>query len=305
MTPITYRSLSSLTPVELKYEYYKDEELKTDYLSYFNGFTFIRTNFLENFQDITINKNTCFALTTAVELRNVFLEKTEELKIGKIPASVTLQRRFITTDFVSYNQQQNSFTLTNTQKSVFYISPIQGTNDVEIFVDNNFVQVEEQYPFKVILNPKTLDDRQINRQRFQIIYNPDSTLTIKTLTKHGYRYLCIDKIDNILRATGAILNNSIINDYIFVCSNISFATLKRDFTPNNPLVTYYLQPELEEFNKSLSIKKTINNIQTNFLLNFSTEKVPQKGTAMVNIANLKTINTPTNSPPPINNITLE
>ena len=75
MASIVYKSLSSLSPIELKYQYHRDEKLDTSFNEYDEGYSFYETEGLNNFQDIVINKDSCFVLTSAVNLEEIFISK--------------------------------------------------------------------------------------------------------------------------------------------------------------------------------------------------------------------------------------
>ena len=267
MASIVYKSLSSLSPIELKYEYYRNEDLQTDSVTYKDGLTFYGLKGLKNFQDISINRDSVLVLTSAVNLSEIFVP-TEEVKLGNLPGSFQLQPRNTRINFVKYNSNTNSFVQqTVNSGTTFYIQPINNSIDVELLVENKYVQVESNYPYKVYLNERSLDIDEIHRQRFQIVYD-GGFISIKTKTDQGYRYLAFNN-DNILRAVGLILNNTSINDYIFKCLPITQPTLTRGFTPANDWVTYFFDIEQESENRSVTINKTFTSIPTNLLLNFS------------------------------------
>jgi len=298
MVNIVYKSLSSLSPVELKYEYYRDESLQARTTTYKNGFSFYQLNGLKNFQDITINRGSVLALTEPVNLAQIF-NTSNSVTLGKLPGSFQLQPRNRNDYFVKYAPNTVKFIQTTEPPSVFSVQPIDGTNEVELFVDTKYVQVEAEYPYKVYLNERALDFKEINRQRFEIYYD-SGLITIKTKTNAGYRYLAFNN-DNTLRAVGLVLNNTVVNDYVFRCHVISSSTLNYGFTPSNDWVTYYFDVEDGSKNKNVSINKTFTSIPTNLLIDFSLKTGTQTGVANINIANLKTSLTPSGGPAPVEN----
>jgi hypothetical protein len=298
MAEIVYKSLSSLSPIELKYEYNRDEALQARTTTYQDGFSFYELEGLKNFQDVAINRDSVLVLTSAVNLSTVFVP-TEEIKLGKLPGTFQLQPRNSTIYYVKHRPSTNSLVQTLTSASTFYIQPISNTNEVELLVDNKYLQVEAEYPYKAYLNERTLDPEEIYRQRFEVVYD-NGFISIKTKTDSGYRYLTFNN-DNVLRAIGLILNNTIINDYIFKCISISQPTLNRGFTPANSWTTYYFDIEEETNNKTVVINKTIENTPTNLLIDFPLEKAAETGSVNINIANLKTSLTPAGGPAPVEN----
>lgn len=297
MVEITYKSLSSLSPIELKYEYNRDESLQGSMVTYQDGFSFYELEGLKNFQDVSINRDSVLMLTSAVNLSTVFVS-TEEVKLGKLPGTFQLQPRNSTIYYVKYNAEKSVFVKTLTSASTFFIQPLDNSNEVELFVDSKYVQVRANYPYEVYLSERSLDPEEIFRQRFVVIYDRD-TISIKTKTHAGFRYLAFNK-DNILRAVGLILNEKIVNDYVFKCLSISNPNLDRGFTSSNNWVTYYFDTEGKSENKTLTINKNITT-PTNLLIDFPLEKAAETGIANINIANLKTSLTPAGGPAPVEN----
>jgi hypothetical protein len=300
MINITYKALSSIAPLNLQYNFNKNEELKTGAITYSDGLSFTKHEALKEFQDIAITRNTCFVLTTSISLSTALYNNSKNIKIGELPGSLVLQPRNQLSYYVGYNAS-NFFNLQSNTNTIFYISPV-GNNEVEIFVNSQYLQVDSAYPYIVRLNSKSLDIDEIQRQRFKIYYQNDNTIMFATSTDTGYRFLCCDKNDNIMRATGVILNSSIVNDYIFKCLNVTISSLNNNFIPNNSWVTYYLQPELTVTqNETLDINKDFKNITTNLLLDFPIQKSFGLNNIDINIANLKTNITTTGNPAPVDN----
>jgi len=298
MAEIVYKSLSSLSPIELKYQYHRNEELESSLSTYQEGYNFYEVDGLKGFQDVAINRNSCFVLTSAVNLSSIFTP-TEQHTLGNLPGSILLQPRNSLIYYVSYRTKTDTFNLTLSTGSIFYISPVNENNEVELFVDNKYVQVNSNYPYVVYLSEKTLNPEEINRQRFNLVYQ-NGFITLRTKTNSGYRFLALNN-DNTLRAVGVILNNSVINDYIFKCIPVTDPNLKRGFSPSNNWVTYYFDIEKSSDNKTVTVNKNIEDTRTNLLLDFTLEQAAETGTAIVNIANLKTGMTPSGGPAPVDN----
>jgi hypothetical protein len=294
MTEIVYKTLSSLSPVELKYEYNRDENLQGSTVTYQDGFSFYELEGLKNFQDVSINRDSVLMLTSAVNLSTVFVP-TEEVKLGKLPGTFQLQPRNSTIYYVKYNTEKSTFVKTLTSASTFYIQPLENSNEVELLVEGKYVQVRANYPYEVYLSERSLDPEEIFRQRFEVVYDNEQ-ISIKTKTNSGYRYLAFNK-DNVLRAVGLILNETVVNDYIFKCLSISDPNLARGFTPDNKWVSYYFNTEEKKENKTLTINKNIST-PVNLLIDLTLEKAAETGIANINIANLKTTLTPAGGPAP-------
>jgi hypothetical protein len=297
MASITYKSLSALQPVELKYQYYRDEEFKNTKLSFAGGYTIYKHDTLKNYQDTTINKESAFVLTSSVPLNKVFPEP-DNYNLGKLPGTIYLQPRNTATFFAAYKGSTKNFVLSSSG-TPFYISPVPGTNEVEILVNNQFLQVNKNYPYEVTIEPKPLIVSERFRQRFEYVLQ-NSTLTFKTKTQEGYRYLAFNN-DNILRATGVYFNAGVVNDYIFKYVPVTQSNFKLNFKPENPWLTYYNSFLEEQNNKTVTVNKEFL-VPTNFLIDFPVEEAAKTGKAHINIANLKTNVTPFGSPAPVNNL---
>jgi len=306
MAEIVYKSLSSLSPIELKYDYYRNEELQSSIKTYRNGVSFYELDGLNNYKDVAINKESCFILTSAVNLNSIFTNQ-RQLTIGSAPASIQFAVRIADNTippiyFAKYNEEENNFQQTLNEASTFYLQPVEGQrNVVEIFVQDKYVQVQESYPYTIITSDRSLDPESLDRQRFEIVYSKsNNTITFKTLTNAGYRFLTFNE-DNILRATGLVLNNVIINDYVFSCVPVTDDTLNYGFKPTNNWVTYFYDVESGKDNKNLNVNQDIFPTQTNLLVDFPLEKAAEISEVIINIANLKTAVTPEGGPAPVNN----
>lgn len=294
MSNIRYNTLSALTPIKLNYTYNTVEPLKQQQISYDSG---LNTQVLEGtrqLQDITFNNETCLVLTTSVNLNTFFETKYFE---NNFFGSVLLKPRNSAIYYVAYNSILNTLDL-NLSAAQIYISPISATNEVELIVDKKYVQVQEDYPYEIVLNTKTLDPESIHRQRF--LYKiQNNTITFKTKTNSGYRYLGFNT-DGVLRATGTVLNDTVLNDYVFNIEYIAINTGIHGFIPINDYVTYYFDFENGSNNKDLKINKTVDSNPNNFLISFAFENVNDNNTN-INIANLKNIVTPAGGIATVNN----
>ena len=201
--------------------------------------------------------------------------------------------------FVKYNSSTNTLQKTLTSSSHFFIQPINNTKEVELFVEGKYVQVDEQYPYTLRLNSRSLDPEIIHRQRFSLHFE-NGLISFKTKTDSGYRYLAFNS-DNTLRAVGVIFNDSVVNNYVFKCYPVTDVTTAPGFIPTNNWVTYYFDIESQTENKTVTINKDIQKVPTNLLIDFPIESAVETGKAKINIANLKTQVTPTGGPAPVDN----
>lgn len=297
MASVTYKSISALQPIELKYNFYKNEELKNTKLSYSNGYTFYQNNALISYQDATINRESVLVLTSAINLSDFFSAQSTT-SLGKSPGTIQLQPRNSNILYAYLNTTTNTINLA-TEITPIFILPIPNTNQVELLINGLYLQVDDNYPYTVFASSRSLPESQNNRQRFECIYQ-DSFISFKTKTAEGYRYLAFNN-DNILRATGVVFNNSAVNDYIFKANPITLDKASLNFAPTNNWVTYYFSFLQELENKLVTINKELP-APTNLLIDFPVEEATRSGKININVANLKTSITPLGSPAPINNL---
>jgi hypothetical protein len=255
-------------------------------------------NLFKNFHDISVNKGTCFILTSALKLKDIFQASTT-LNFGQLPGTFKIRSQNSTIYYTKYSLEQDLFSQ-SLSGDVFHISPVKDSNEVELFVDNKYVQIDKDYPYNVRLRDYSLKDEEIYRQRFICDIN-NNILTIRTLTNSGYRYLAYSSV-NTLRATGLMLNESIVNNYIFNYELITLSSLPIDFNLKNHWVTYFNDYEIGTENTTVTINKNFEDIPINYLVSFSVEEAINTGKATVNICNLKTLLTPTGGAAPTDNL---
>ena len=299
MAKVTYKSLTALQPVELRYEYFNNEILKTESAGFTEGYNFYKTLGLINFTDTSINKGSCFVLTTATSLKDFFSESTN-LSIGEIPGTFKLQPRNSLIYYAGYDSTTNTITLDSFEGTNFFITPINSAgNEVEIRLGDLYLQVDNTYPYTVRLGKKIIIEEEKYRQQFLFMF-ANGFISFKALTNVGYRYLSYGT-DNILRAVGLILNDSIINDYYFKCVDVTTNIMPYGYTPTNNWVTYFLDFPNQVNNKDVSLNREFINTPVNFLIDFPVEQAIKTGKTTLNIANLKTGFTPAGGPTPVDN----
>jgi hypothetical protein len=289
MSHVSYEVLSALTPIKLNYTYNTTEPLLEQTTTYNTGLNVNALAGTKNYQDISFNNETCLILTSSVNLNNIFSTLLFE---NNFFGSVFLRPRNTPLYYLSYNNILNSLTLSLSGTQI-YISPVPESKEVELIVERQYVQIEERYPYEVILSDKSLDPESIHRQRFLCTIQ-DNTVTFKTKTNTGYRYLGMCS-DGTLRATGNILNDAVFNDYVFNIDYVAVNTGVHGFIPVNDYITYYFDIESGVNNKNLTINKTFSDNPNNYLLSFTFHEIVNNNTTNINIANLKNVVTPAGS----------
>lgn len=281
-----FNSLTALQPIRLNYTYNSTEPLQQETQEFNNGLRLLKLNGTKRYQDVSFNNETCLVLTSAVSLSSLITPRPFN---GLVFGTIYLQPRNTNIYYLQYNSNTNTVGLALTG-SLFYIKPIPETNEVEIIVDKKFLQVSETYPYTVTFNSNPLLGDETYRQRFiYTIHN--NTISFRTLTNTGYRYLTLST-DGLMRATGIVLNEAVVSDYVFKFIPVAFSANEYGFIPNNEFVTYFFDFENATNNRTLEINKKFTNIPTNFLISFPFTEVLDQSETTINIANLKTIATP-------------
>jgi len=292
MATVTYKSLTALQPVDLNYNFYKTESLQKDVESFVEGYTLYNYSGLKNFQDISINKNTCFILTNNISLSTFFQPQTK-LSIKEIASTVNLQPRNSSIYYIGYDAERDIVTQQLTPQNIFITSI--NDKEIEIRIGSLYLEVEKEYPYTVRCSDLPLPQDELYRRRFYWIYQ-DNSISFITETKEGFRYLALGQ-DNVLRATGVIIGTRVINDYIFNIAKVTDVELDYNFELKNNWFTYYLDFASQKENNTLTVNKKFN-APINYLISFP---IQPNNIQNVNIANLKTGFTPTGNPAPTDN----
>jgi len=299
MAEVVFKSLTALQPLELKYDYFSNNILNSETIGFQEGYNFYKIAGLENFTDTSINRGSCFILTTATNLKSFFSDPTT-ISIGELPGTFKLQPRNSTIYYAGYNTTSNTITFDSLEGINFFVTPIdKTTKEIEIRVGNLYLQIDSMYPFTARLGEKIIIEEEKYRQKFYYTFL-NGFIGFKVLTNEGFRFLSFG-VDNILRAVGLILNESIVNDYYFKCVNITSNNLSYDFIPANKWVTYFLDFPNQVNNNDVSLNKEFANDTVNFLIDFPIEQAIKAGQTTLNIANLKTGFTPAGGPSPVDN----
>ena len=291
MVPIiTYRPLSSLQPIELRYEYQYNEKLNTTNNQYAGGLRVKSIKAFDKFQDVSLNKGNGLVLTDMVSLSDVFIGEDKNPNI--IQGTVILQLETSSSYFMTEETVTGRVTISRTP-SFIHASAVQNTQDVELLINGKYLQVEDVYPYTVYLSETALINDEIYRQQFTVERNKNN-LRFRSKTVEGYRYLAFNN-DDILRATGTILNNTVLNNYNFNVVEVTEQAYSRGFIPKTGIVSYFMSFQDKKYNKNVTVRERVN-VKTNLLASFSIHEAVINGTANINLANLRTNYTPEGTP---------
>jgi len=294
MSAIQVKPLTAFQPVELLYNYKSNEPLQSELISYQDGYSLYVLQGLDDFQDQTINRQTCFILTSALALSGFFAKPVIKY-LGEIPGSFYLQPRNTPTYYITYNELSNTFSLTQdiTVANKISINPIPNSEKIELIVNNQFLEVDREYPYLIRLSPTRRDESERGLQLFTYSYN-NGFLTLQINTPEGGRFLSTSS-DGILRANGVILGTTVLNDYVFRTILETTDEITQGFLGDNNWVSYYYNYKDTSRNKDVTLNQSLP-VDTHLLIDFPVEKAVESGVVSINVANLKTYTTPTGTP---------
>jgi len=281
LTPITH-SLSALTPVKFTYKFNKEEKLSSVNSSFSNGFKYIKHEAFENFHDAALSKRNCLILTNNKPLKDVFESDSRQIDIGAIAGCIFLKTslgKYITT-------LSNSIYVGGIGQKLFVTVVPISDNTVELKISKTqFIQIDKEYPYTAKISEEILDGDDLKRQRFELDYQ-NGLISFKTLTKEGYRYLSYG-VDQTVRAVGLMLNETVVNSYLFIPEFVSENGLYYNFDAKTSEVKYY--NELNSFadRYNLNIKEEQES-DTNLLISCTTTDIALSASVAVNIAITKT-----------------
>jgi len=278
------RSLSSLVPVKLNYNYNTEEKLDYVIKEYTNKLSFNKYSAFDNIQDLSFSDNNALFLTGVKPLSSIFDSTSTGLKIGEIAGTFFLKTA-TPTKYLQYTGNEIQVVSPSFNKLTVTVVPV-GSNKVELHTNNNTsIQILPNYPYTAYTSNAILSPLQKYRQQFEVEFS-NNLISFKTSTKEGDRYLSYGN-DGILRAVGLMLNNTIINSYLFIPEFITKSNLTIGFDPTTNEVKYYNDLESFKNRTTVDIKdKTV--AETNVLISCATNDMTKPRDTNINIALLRT-----------------
>lgn len=282
MVPVYVHSLSALMPVKLVYKFNKEEKISGTLSTFRNGFGYYKHDGLENFQDAVLSNKTCLILTDNIPLKTVFESDSKQINIGTIAGCLYLK-----TSLGHYIKTNSNGIFAGGIGTDLFINLIpQGNNVVEMKIgDNAYVHIEESYPFTANVSTETLAEGDLNRKRFEIEYR-DNLVAFRTLTKEGWRYLSYGT-DRAIRAVGLMLNETIINPYLFTPVFVSNSNIHYNFDARTSEIKYYNEITSYGNRDTVNIKQEQES-PTSLLISIPTSEISKNNEVPVNIALTKT-----------------
>jgi hypothetical protein len=287
---LTIDSLSALQPRSFVYSYNTEENLKSSPVVYSNQLSYYSHAAFDGIQDVAISKKNALFLTSVKSLTGVFESSLKRTTLGMFAGTVTLQ----TLDGEDVQDNLGTLIVQNnsSNKSKIAIVPIS-KNVVELYTtDGVQLVVDERYPYTVRATNAALGPDEQYRKQFVLQYT-NNLMSFQTITIEGPRYISYGS-DKTLRAVGLMLNNKIINPYLFVPTEITPTQIELGFDPTPNEVRYY--NDLESFQNRATVDiKEKNVAETNLLISCVISDIAKSDVVNTNIAMLKTNYTSTGS----------
>ena len=289
-------SLSALTPLKFVYNYGDKQELKNNYIPFQGGFAYYRHDALVNSKDVALSKKNYVALTEIKELSSVFdiSKTTSYFKFGTTAASFYLKidgKKIVEGDGIIYKGGLGGCG-SEGKPILLTVIPLDD-NWVELRVGKSkYLKVDSEYPYVVRLTDRPLDPSLAYTKKFKVEYANNKITLAAQLLSEEFRYLAFAK-DNVLRAVGLELNNTILNNYHFDIEFVSnswstTSTTLYGYIPKTTKIKYF-NSLYNNINKTNVHLQEIENKETNLLITCPTQEMSKSTNEVnVNISLLKT-----------------
>lgn len=268
MVPVYVHSLSALKPVKFVYNFNKAEHFTGTLNTFKNGFGYYLHEGLKNFQDAALSNKTCLILTDNVKLKTLFESDSRYINIGTIAGCLYLKTS--SNYYITTSLDGGIYVGGTGEKMFINVVPIE-ENLVELRVGKNSrIQIDALYPYTAKVSKEFLDDQNLHRQRFEIDYK-DNLISFRTKTAEGWRYLSYGA-DRTIRANGLMLNDTVINSYLFVADFVSSDAIYYDFDAKTSEVKYYNEISTYGNRDTVNIKEEQES-STNLLITVPTAEI--------------------------------
>ena len=279
---VSTQSLSALVPVKFTYKYNKEEKLSGTYNLYRNGLGYYQYDVFKGFHDAALSNKNCLILTENKPLKDVFESDSRQIDIGTVAGCLYLKAstgQYVTT------LSDDIFVGGTGENLLINVMPV--TNKiVELKVGKTkYIQVDKEYPYTARLSTEILDGEDLARQQFELEYK-DGLISFKTITQEGGRYLSYGA-DLTVRAVGLMLNETIVNSYVFKTEFVSNNGIYYDFDAKVSEVKYFNEIAATANRNTVNIKEDQES-STNLLITCTTADIAKSNEAVVNIALTKT-----------------
>jgi hypothetical protein len=279
--------LSALSPVKFVYDFADGQEFKGQYKPIRNNFFYYGHEAFKNFKDATLSKKSALVLTDTKQLQDILTSKAVSYSVGKYVAGslfLKMEDRFLTT---KNNLLYRGAPCGNASDAALMTISLVGDSLAEIRIGSKFIEIDSNYPFTAkLVDSETFGEAQYRRFEIEVANNK---IAFKIKTPIGYRFLAFGK-DNVLRAVGVELNNTIVNNYHFdaVFQTRSFIDYGFDISKGEMVESkYFNETDKQLHNENLNIKQSMFR-NTHYLMECPTLNISLSGVVGANLINLKT-----------------
>ena len=272
-------SLSALQPVNFSYNFNRKEKLDNSLYLFSNGFGYYTHTAFQEFQDAVLSKKNYLILTKNISLKEIFDPDSYQIKLGKLAGSFYLK----TTNGEFFTRlRDNVFVGGIGEKLLLTIVPVSD-NYVELVAEDykKKLTIDQDYPYTARLSQDVLNEDTIHRQRFEMDYE-NNLISFKTRVKEGYRFLSYG-IDNVVRATGLMLNETVCNNYLHKMVMLTNDSLYYGFDARSTEIKYYNQIPTFVNQNTVTIKEE-KDVDTHLLISCSTDAISKSTNVPINVA---------------------
>jgi hypothetical protein len=281
-------SLSALDPVRLSYSFNsKQENLQSNFKVFNNDFSYVKHSALSGYKDAAFSKGNLLALTDVISFDNV-LEKQGKTGTDFIGNEINNTNfKLKSKDGLIVKKNKNNLYAGGAGEEATITLVVVSSNVYELRIGNNvYLQVNQEYPYDVILTEEEIDESDFYKRRFEIDFW-ENKMTIKCNTPEGPRYLSYG-VDRVIRGNGVYLNNTVVNSYIFTPEFVSVnRSMKESLDRMKPVEVFYYNEFAGEVEHENLFIKTKQYNETNALISCSLEEILHTDTPNTNIALLK------------------
>jgi hypothetical protein len=279
--------LSALSPVKFLYDFAEVQNFKGRYKPISPNFFYYEHTGFKNFKDAALSKKSVLVLTETKQLQDLLSTKLISYSVGKyIAGSLYLQMngRFLTT---KNNLLYRGAPCGNASQAALVSISLLSNGLAELRVGNKFIEIDSNYPFTAkLVDSETFGDAKYRQFEVEVV---ESKVAFKIKTLLGYRFLSFG-VDNVLRAVGVELNNTIVNNYHFDAVFQTRSSIDYGFDVSKgemSEVKYYNEFDGQEFNETLNVKQMFTR-NTHYVIECPTLNIALSATVGANVFNLKT-----------------
>lgn len=281
-------SLSALRPIEMEYNFYAEEKLKNQKTQYDSNLSCKTHSLFLKYEDLAVSKHTALLLTNSKKMTDVFARTIKIIDINdNIPSTFVLKSNDCSSEEDCNIKIYGGKFYVGGKGTIAVFNILPSDNGlVQLKVNDNFLQIDEVYPFDLKITNEPLTESNSIFRKFVVSYNKQF-LTIQGQTPIGMRFLS-SGVDRSLKFVGVELNQTKINNYQLIPTFLTSPTLKQNFDPTVSEVRYFNTSSETNNQKQLSVKSVLEST-TNLLVSCPIEEIANTtDLAKVNVSLLKT-----------------